>query len=474
MNRQTNIIDHDEVARAMAASSQAKGKRGNASTLVKTDRTSNSSVACKVSGSSTSTPVRPNKTTTVPAARKKTRTPVTATPNQNPRSQFHEVNGLKTRLNDQDGLGDKKRQDARLAKSLIHHDLESLLGIVEQYAGTEKRIEFCLLELSKVEVATWIEQNETLALGRHPKSTLPDTNPAHATVQAKKTVAPSRTPVAPTLNNGTTTPTVPYTKENKAHTAVRKDTREQTDSRKRRIHEDEPDDQPPQKLQKLQKQDTPEESVATADDHQPDAIQRGNLSPEKGSSLPQISEETNTQKVARDREVQQMRFMSDTGMDASNLDLSTTIVHDKKNDRVLTITANPRTGAIQFFDTTVPRNRSIPPMPHAPFLKQGTHGRYGDFAYDSNRTTGHGHQITPHDHRRWNEFIVFNRMWCHNKPHSVSRGEAMSAEREIKETWEKWQIWYGEFVEKYPGYAVAHLWPCGCEKVIEGYESEEE
>lgn len=113
-------------------------------------------------------------------------------------------------------------------------------------------------------------------------------------------------------------------------------------------------------------------------------------------------------------------------------------------------------------------------MPHAPFLKQGTHGRYGDFAYDSNRTTGHGHQITPHDHRRWNEFIVFNRMWCHNKPHSVSRGEAMSAEREIKETWEKWQIWYGEFVEKYPGYAVAHLWPCGCEKVIEGYESEEE
>lgn len=50
----------------------------------------------------------------------------------------------------------------------------------------------------------------------------------------------------------------------------------------------------------------------------------------------------------------------------------------------------------------------------------------------------------------------------------------MSAEREIKETWEKWQIWYGRFVEKYPGYAVAHLWPCGCEKAVEGDESDEE
>lgn len=137
-----------------------------------------------------------------------------------------------------------------------------------------------------------------------------------------------------------------------SHTAVRKDTREQPDSRKRRIYEDEPDGQPPQKLQKLQKQDTPEEPVATADDHQTDAIQQGNSSPETVSSFPQISEKINTHKVARDREVQQMRFMSNTGMDPSNLDLSTTIVHNKKNDRVLTATTKPRTGAIQLFDTT--------------------------------------------------------------------------------------------------------------------------
>lgn len=272
MNRQTNIIDDDEVARAMAAALQAKGKRknkvtggsastsarsnktsnvpasrkatrgsststlvrqnqisnvsgasrapvgsasslakknntttvpaaskatgGNASTPVKTNKTSNTPAARKVAGSSTSTPVRPNKisnvpaaskvtggdastpirpnkTTTVPVAKKETRTPITATTNKNPRSRFYEADGLKIPLNDQDGLGDKKKQHARLAQSLRQNDLEELLDIVEQYAGTQKRIEFCMLELSKVEVANWIEEKETLALGRHPKSTLP-------------------------------------------------------------------------------------------------------------------------------------------------------------------------------------------------------------------------------------------------------------------------------------------------------------
>ncbi|XP_014557084.1 hypothetical protein COCVIDRAFT_37405 [Bipolaris victoriae FI3] len=471
MNRQTNIIDDDEVARAMAAALQAKGKRKNKVTGVRPNKISNVPAASKVTGGDASTPIRPNKTTTVPVAKKETRTPITATTNKNPRSRFYEADGLKIPLNDQDGLGDKKKQHARLAQSLLQNDLEELLDIVEQYAGTQKRIEFCMLELSKVEVANWIEEKETLALGRHPKLTLPNMNTAHGTIHAKKTFAPSRTPAAPTLSNGTATPSVPYAKENMPHTTVRKDTREQPDSRKRRIHEDEPSSQPPRKLQKL---DTPEEPVARADEHQADAIQQGNPSPQPVSPLPQMSEKINTHKVARDRGVRQMQFMIDTGMDASNLDLSTTVVHDKKNDRVITATTNPRTGATQFFDTTVPRNISIPPMLHAPFLKQGKHGRHGDFVYDPDRTTGRGHQITPHDNRRWNEFIVFNGMWHHRKPHSVIGGEAMSAEREIKETWEKWQIWWGEFVEKYPGYAVAHLWPCGCEKVMEGDESEEE
>ncbi|EUC43902.1 hypothetical protein COCMIDRAFT_38172 [Bipolaris oryzae ATCC 44560] len=449
MNRQTNIIDDDEVARAMAAASQAKGN--------------NVPAASKVTGGGAVAPIRPNKTTTVPAARKATRTPVTATLSQHLRGQFYEANGLKIPLNDQDGLGDKKRQHARLAEALLRKDLEELLDIVEQYAGTEKRIEFCMLELSKVEVATWIEEKETLALGRHPKSTLP--------LPAKNTFDPSRTPAAPTLSNGTTTLSVPSTKENLSHTAVRNDTHEQSDSRKRRIHEDELNSQPPQKLQKL---DTPAEPAAGADENQADAVQQVNSSPVIVSSLPQISKKIETHKVARDREVQHIQFMSDTGMDASNLDLSTTIFHGKNIDRVLTATTNPRTGAIQFFDTTVHRNKSIPPMLHAPFLKHGNHGRHGDFVHDPDRTTGLGHQIASHDHHKWNEFIVFNGMWRHRKPHSVSGREAMLAEREIRETWEKWQIWYGEFVEKYPGYAVAHLWPCGCEKVIEGYDSEEE
>lgn len=31
-----------------------------------------------------------------------------------------------------------------------------------------------------------------------------------------------------------------------------------------------------------------------------------------------------------------------------------------------------------------------------------------------------------------------------------------------------------EFRRKYPGYGFAHLWPCGCQRVAEGDESEEE
>jgi hypothetical protein len=155
MNRNTNIVNNHEVARAMAAASQAKVKRKN-----------------KPTGSAP-TPARPKKTTSVPTARKGARAPIATTPRQDLQTKFYEANGLRIPLYDQDGTGNKRKQHTRLAKSLLHKNLEQLLDIVEQYAGTAKRRELKDKGLSKVKVATWIEEKETLALGRHPKSALP-------------------------------------------------------------------------------------------------------------------------------------------------------------------------------------------------------------------------------------------------------------------------------------------------------------
>jgi hypothetical protein len=59
-------------------------------------------------------------------------------------------------------------------------------------------------------------------------------------------------------------------------------------------------------------------------------------------------------------------------------------------------------------------------------------------------------------------------------PHYPHLVKGVSVDSETKNAWDQWQRWYAEFGDKYPGYAVAHLWPCGCEKVSDEDESEEE
>jgi hypothetical protein len=44
----------------------------------------------------------------------------------------------------------------------------------------------------------------------------------------------------------------------------------------------------------------------------------------------------------------------------------------------------------------------------------------------------------------------------------------------MKKVWNQWHRWYGDFTKKYPGYAVSHLWPCGCEVARDEDESEED
>jgi hypothetical protein len=162
MNR-TNIIDDDEVARAMALASLAKGKGKGKK---------------KATEPHASSPSKPKNINAVPAASASTNgrpsaTPATAdTPVQAFEGRYYEANGLKIPLYNQDGLGNKKKQYARLSKGLLKYSVDELLDVVEQYAGADKKKELKDKGLTKTRLANWIEEKETMALGRNPKSTL--------------------------------------------------------------------------------------------------------------------------------------------------------------------------------------------------------------------------------------------------------------------------------------------------------------
>jgi len=155
----TNIIDDNEVARAMSLATPRKGKGKGKK---------------KAPESHASSPSK-QKSTTVPTARAraKSTTPATSsTPTRTSGARFYEANGLRIPLYNKDGLGNKRRPYARLSKGLLKYSVDDLLDMVEQYAGAEKRQELKDEGLAKSRLANWIEEKETLALGRNPKSTL--------------------------------------------------------------------------------------------------------------------------------------------------------------------------------------------------------------------------------------------------------------------------------------------------------------
>jgi hypothetical protein len=102
------------------------------------------------------------------------------------------------------------------------------------------------------------------------------------------------------------------------------------------------------------------------------------------------------------------------------------------------------------------------------------YGRRGDFQADPDRRTGLGHQIEPEDQLKWNQYKAFRNTLF--KQYSDYRKTVNGApiDSDEKTAWSQWEQWYAEFGKKYPGYAVNHLWPCGCEKVSDGDESVEE
>lgn len=78
------------------------------------------------------------------------------------------------------------------------------------------------------------------------------------------------------------------------------------------------------------------------------------------------------------------------------------------------------------------------------------------------------------DCTKWERYKEFQRIFGPYRFNDPKPDEGVAINHGSKVTWDEWQEWYDGFLEKYPGYAVAHLWPCGCEVMDDGTESEEE
>jgi type II secretory pathway pseudopilin PulG len=133
-DRQTEIMDN-AAAISMAQQGQRKGKKRAVANLSTSENASSS--------------------TTKP------------TTSQITRPRFYEADGLKIPLYEKGG---KKKVHARLSSSLRNKNLAQLLITVEEYAGAGKKQEFETASTSKANIADWIEEVETRALGAHPKS----------------------------------------------------------------------------------------------------------------------------------------------------------------------------------------------------------------------------------------------------------------------------------------------------------------
>jgi hypothetical protein len=118
---------------------------------------------------------------------------------------------------------------------------------------------------------------------------------------------------------------------------------------------------------------------------------------------------------------------------------------------------------------------ALPNQPHLTaisILKDGKHGRGGDFDDDPDRCTRRGHQISPEDYEGLEEYLSFHGQVMKKYPPFPSTDAEEEVHPEVKNVWDKNELWNCNFSNKNPGYAFGHLWPCGCEKVR--VESEDE
>ncbi|KAF2828486.1 hypothetical protein CC86DRAFT_444692 [Ophiobolus disseminans] len=393
-----------------------------------------------------------------------------ATPNAGPR--FFEEDGLKIPLYDKSG---KRKATARASKGLRNKNLDQLLDIVEEYAGAGKRKQFKDADVTKSEIADWIEAAETRALPPNPLSKLPAVPEADYEVDPKDPLwndAPKGTNTdakrkhdnAPEPAQASQqTPKKPKThhadgQKVKQSPAGHKQKHGQArcDTRKVRFEEplQEPTAHPPEEM-------TPEEIPTVSTKHDGD-----------------------TEEQARKAE-NLARFLHDVRMHPEDPDGSSKVVHLTSQSEARILTASTlKTGRTVLHNTPIPQNQakrhitlSQPARAEAPFVKKGRHGRHADFAHDPDRRFGRGHQFTREDEQGLEEYFSYSGQVLKEYPKYPRIGEHQGINPGVEDDWKENESWYRRFSRKYPGHAVAHLWPCGCERVrggSEGEESEEE
>jgi hypothetical protein len=174
-------------------------------------------------------------------------------------------------------------------------------------------------------------------------------------------------------------------------------------------------------------------------------------------------------------------ILNEMNIDPNNPDTSSRVVclPEKGEDRVLTATTNPHTGGVVLHDTPISYDYNLLDGSQAveaakPYLKPGRHGRHGDFDDDFERRTGAGHQVAPQDYQEHEDYLGFRGQVLIRYSAFPKAPDGEEIKPEIKVAWADNERAHAKFNNKYPGFAVTHLWPCGCEVIRDGGESEEE
>ncbi|KAH7400705.1 hypothetical protein DE146DRAFT_744997 [Phaeosphaeria sp. MPI-PUGE-AT-0046c] len=482
----TNIIsDLDAIALAQQSPRKAHKKSKKYTTCLSNPSKAGSSktVSSKKSGGKQDARNPAGDSKSKPA--KKTAEQVTS-------SQYYQRYGVQIPLYERGG---KKRAHARLAKALRNKGTDVLLNIVQEYAGVEKRKEFKNSNITEAEIADWIEEVETRALGPNPRSTLKIVK--DASVVKKENVPIAELEAVPEP--------VKYEGKGKAslHTATQDegkrkcdDTSEplrgsqQTTKKSKTRHAD----------TQLAEQSPTEDTILNTDASTKDEYRKSrgrkpdSREAEKLTKLkPGMEEENTNQHTEEYKQLEQTarlgKFMKQVDIDMNNPDASSkfVVLHEQDEVHILTASTAQTTGKIFLHDTAVPLDvdgakarlrqlLSTRPV-ETPFLKAGQHGRHGDFVDDPDRRTGRGHQLALKEKVALDRYLQSRGQALKQFPRYSAVTEGQKTRLDIEESWEQNELWYNKFTIRYPGFSVNHLWPCGCEKLrgeSESGESEEE
>lgn len=481
--RATNILDADAVARAMQSGCKAQPKKK------KTGPPKHAT--------------QQNAGVSKPAPAKNS----AAAGSNGPR--FYQEVGLKIPLYEKGG---RKRTTTHLTKSLRKKGTDYLLGIVAEYAGEAKRKEFKDTEFTKERIAIWSEEAERRALPAPPQSELPadlipDTE--HETV-ADKPIRPDKVVTEDIKGNkkssvqgkGRSGVSKPHSMKHVVDTIAGK--------RKRDNAPDEPAEAEQQTSKNPKIQDTNEQRTQRShaghkhgDDQatRPARHVRFEEPPQEPAAPPPEAPKSDeislaSSKSARERQEQEKKasrlgkFMEDIKMHPEHPEkppgtYSSVVVRleEEREDRVLTASIFPN-GKTAMHNTPIAHNHRKPRVmlgqpatSEPPFLKKGRHGRHGHFTDDLDRRTGRGHQVTPSDYQDLEDCITFRGQVKKVFPMFPKAWQDQEVSDDLKQDCNDNEAWSREFAKKYPGHAVAHLWPCGCEIMrgeSEGEDSEEE